>query len=193
MRLPVLLLAVLMLCLSSAVASTSTDERVPAARTEHTDGSLKLTVVDVSPRFLDFYAVAREADADARWALWDRRYGFAAVPPSPVLEASDPTPCSGSPWAKARPAPSARPTLRAGLSSMSCCDRGARCRNSPACARKTCPHWCAARSHRSAPVGNRARGCMHPCLAGAGTRGSPRSLKVGSRSRSGPHMSCLRA
>lgn len=89
MRLPVLLLAVLMLCLSSAVASTSTDERVPAARTEHTDGSLKLTVVDVSPRFLDFYAVAREADADARWALWDRRYGFAAVPPSPVLEASD--------------------------------------------------------------------------------------------------------
>lgn len=62
-------------------------ERVPAALSEHVDGSLRLTVVDLSPRFLDFHAAAQGADADARWSLWKRRYDFAAVPPTPEGEA----------------------------------------------------------------------------------------------------------
>ena len=45
---------------------------------------LTLNVVDVSPRFLAFWEAARgEADADRRFALWQRHYGFAAVPPGP--------------------------------------------------------------------------------------------------------------
>lgn len=44
-----------------------------------------VSVVDLSPKFLIFYdsAVASSLDPDARWALWKRRYGFAAVPPTP--------------------------------------------------------------------------------------------------------------
>ncbi len=44
-----------------------------------------VTIVDLTPRFLAFYdsAVARPLDADARYTLWKRLYGFAAVPPTP--------------------------------------------------------------------------------------------------------------
>ena len=47
--------------------------------------SQTVDVVDLSPKFLAFYdsAVARHLDPDARWALWKRTYGFAAVPPTP--------------------------------------------------------------------------------------------------------------
>lgn len=45
---------------------------------------ITLDVEDLSQRFLDFYQAARdEADPDRRWALWQERYGFAAVPPTP--------------------------------------------------------------------------------------------------------------
>lgn len=114
MRLPTLLLATLMLCLPTAVASTRTDERVPAARFEHIDGPLKLTVFDVSPRFLDFYAAARDADADTRWALWDRKYGFAAVPPTPEGRELARTLLDGA-WARY---PAALPAIQAGAGAM---------------------------------------------------------------------------
>lgn len=44
-----------------------------------------LEVVDLTPRFLDFYsaAAAERADPERRWQLWQERYGFAAVPPTP--------------------------------------------------------------------------------------------------------------
>lgn len=37
---------------------------------------------DLTPRFLKFYELARDADPDRRWALWEEHYGFAAVPPT---------------------------------------------------------------------------------------------------------------
>lgn len=44
----------------------------------------RVTVVDMTPKFLAFYdsATARHADADARWELWQRLYNFGAVPPT---------------------------------------------------------------------------------------------------------------
>ncbi len=48
------------------------------------NGKLILHVVDLSPKFLAFYAAAKdEPDADKRFALWTSMYGFAAVPPGP--------------------------------------------------------------------------------------------------------------
>lgn len=90
------------------------DERVPAARTELVDGALRLTIVDLSPRFLDFYAAARDADPETRWALWERKYDFAAVPPTPegqkiarqLLDAA---------WTRY---PQALPVIRAGGTAM---------------------------------------------------------------------------
>lgn len=47
--------------------------------------SHKLDVIDLCPRFLDFYesATRDELDPDNRWALWQQTYCFAAVPPTP--------------------------------------------------------------------------------------------------------------
>lgn len=46
----------------------------------------KVEVVDITPRFLDFYERAtRDAlEPDARFALWEETYGFAGVPPTPT-------------------------------------------------------------------------------------------------------------
>lgn len=41
-----------------------------------------LRIVDLSPRFLKFYELARDADPETRWKLWEEHYGFAAVPPT---------------------------------------------------------------------------------------------------------------
>ncbi|HEX7002656.1 MAG TPA: hypothetical protein VF168_00505 [Trueperaceae bacterium] len=45
-----------------------------------------LEVLDLSPRFLQFYAdaVAKDLDPENRWELWKSVYGFAAVPPTPA-------------------------------------------------------------------------------------------------------------
>jgi predicted Zn-dependent protease DUF2268 len=47
--------------------------------------SSSVEVVDLTPRFLNFYetAVAEKADPERRWQLWQQLYGFAAVPPRP--------------------------------------------------------------------------------------------------------------
>jgi hypothetical protein len=44
----------------------------------------RLTVTDLSPRFIAFYdsAQAAKLDPSERWAMWKRLYGFAAVPPT---------------------------------------------------------------------------------------------------------------
>lgn len=53
-------------------------------RSEQGDARLHVELVDLSPRFLDFWAAAKdERDPDRRFALWKEKYGFAAVPPGP--------------------------------------------------------------------------------------------------------------
>ena len=44
-----------------------------------------LTVEDLTPKFLTFFQAAgkEQADEQQRWALWQKMYGFAAVPPTP--------------------------------------------------------------------------------------------------------------
>lgn len=94
MRLGIEMAAVLVTAL--AVVSTAVQPaaagpapaKVEAKRTVMVEGDLKVTVIDLSPRFLDFYAAARsEPDPDRRFALWKSKYGFAAVPPGPQGEA----------------------------------------------------------------------------------------------------------
>jgi hypothetical protein len=71
----------------SAVAAPAAAEQAPSAKYEVAEGPLTLKVVDLSPRFLDFWAAAKdEADADKRFALWKDRYGFAAAPPGPRFD-----------------------------------------------------------------------------------------------------------
>ncbi len=41
-----------------------------------------LMIKDLSPKFLTFYELAQDADPEQRWALWEKHYGFAAVPPT---------------------------------------------------------------------------------------------------------------
>lgn len=46
-------------------------------------GLLTVETLDLSPQFLAFWRAAQTAaDAEARWALWQSHYGFAAVPPT---------------------------------------------------------------------------------------------------------------
>lgn len=111
--------AALALLAASAVAAAQApaekpDERVPAARTEYVEGDLKLTIVDLAPRFLDFYAAAQDASPDERWALWGRKYGFAAVPPTPEGQKIARTLLEGA-WTRY---PEALPVIRAGGTAM---------------------------------------------------------------------------
>ena len=41
----------------------------------------KVEVMNLVPKFLNFYEKAQAADTDVRWALWEEHYNFAAVPP----------------------------------------------------------------------------------------------------------------
>ena len=64
-------------------ALTSPLEHVDSRQASPDSGGV--TVTDLSPRFLAFYDSARAAnlDASARFIMWKRLYGFAAVPPTP--------------------------------------------------------------------------------------------------------------
>lgn len=53
---------------------------------ETRDG-VTVSLKDLSPRFLDFHASAQGASPDARFALWQERYGFSATPPTPEGDA----------------------------------------------------------------------------------------------------------
>lgn len=56
-----------------------------AATAAAPDGQHRLDIVNRVPKFKTFYAdaTAKPIDADARWALWQKEYGIAAVPPGP--------------------------------------------------------------------------------------------------------------
>jgi hypothetical protein len=56
-------------------------------RSEQGDERLHIQLVDLSPKFLDFWAAAKDvSDPAGRYALWKEKYGFAAVPPGPQGE-----------------------------------------------------------------------------------------------------------
>lgn len=59
--------------------------KVPAAETRIESGDVTISVIDLTPRFLDFYEKAAKPGVtpDQRFALWEEFYGFAAVPPTP--------------------------------------------------------------------------------------------------------------
>ena len=40
-----------------------------------------IEIIDLVPKFLDFYGRAGQCDAEMRFDLWKKHYGFAAVPP----------------------------------------------------------------------------------------------------------------
>lgn len=60
---------------------------LPLVPRDETQDGISITIKDLSPRFLDFYRAAANADPDTRFALWKDRYDFAAVPPTPEGEA----------------------------------------------------------------------------------------------------------
>lgn len=68
-----------------AIVECAPASGVPAARSRAPSPPPAVGVVDLSPRFLAFYdsASTRAMDGDARFALWKRLDGFAAVPPTP--------------------------------------------------------------------------------------------------------------
>jgi Predicted Zn-dependent protease (DUF2268) len=71
-----------------AGAATPAPDRVRGASGLTMDSSTHashVTVVDLSRKFLVFFDSASRTslDRDARWALWQRLYGFAARPPGP--------------------------------------------------------------------------------------------------------------
>jgi hypothetical protein len=47
-------------------------------------GGLSVQIIDLTQKFLKFYDSAATLDAEARWQLWKKIYGFAAVPPGPA-------------------------------------------------------------------------------------------------------------
>jgi len=76
------------LSISSANSSPAQPQAEPHTvaplRYEESDGPLRVEVIDVSPKFLDFWAAAKdEPDPDKRFAIWKEKYGIAAVPPGP--------------------------------------------------------------------------------------------------------------
>lgn len=61
-------------------------QRIEVASTVSRHGPVTLEARDLSPRFMDFYRAAAGLDADGRFRVWQDRYGFAAVPPTPQGE-----------------------------------------------------------------------------------------------------------
>jgi len=82
-------LSIALIAGSAAMGLAACAPRVtPASRAETrqaSSDSARVVVTDLSPRFLTFYdsATAANVDPSARWIMWKRLYGFAAVPPTP--------------------------------------------------------------------------------------------------------------
>jgi hypothetical protein len=67
-----------------AAHATDAPAKVDSLKYDETDEVLTVKVVDLSPRFLDFWQAAQGvADPGERFKIWKARYGFAAVPPTP--------------------------------------------------------------------------------------------------------------
>ena len=84
----IILVTWLSLVLFSSSASAQTQNRSLNAATDLKSSrgpALSVEVVDLTPRFFKFYetATAEKADPEQRWQLWQKLYGFAAVPPTP--------------------------------------------------------------------------------------------------------------
>lgn len=64
---------------------TSAVTAVSDAKQPTSTAANKIVIKDLIPKFLTFYrdASAQQISADARFALWKKEYGFAAVPPTP--------------------------------------------------------------------------------------------------------------
>jgi hypothetical protein len=60
-----------------------TDARAEDVAASIAEAGPRATVVDLTPRFLNFYEAAQGLEPESRFALWRERYGFAAVPPTP--------------------------------------------------------------------------------------------------------------
>lgn len=76
--------ALLAVAAALAIATPLPAQKLPPVRSEQGDAQAKVEIVDLTPRFLAFYDAAKSApDGDARFALWQQYYGFAAVPPGP--------------------------------------------------------------------------------------------------------------
>lgn len=74
--------------LSRPTVAPAASAKLEPLRYDLGDEQLQVQVVDLSPRFLAFYAAARdEPDPGRRFELWREHYGFAAVPPGPRGEA----------------------------------------------------------------------------------------------------------
>ena len=71
----------------SVAASPSPDQlpSVVSAQVDSTARGARITVVDLTKKFLVFFDSASKTPLDrgARWAMWQRLYGFAARPPGP--------------------------------------------------------------------------------------------------------------
>jgi hypothetical protein len=67
------------------ITSTDRSRNIASPYADSTSRGPHLTVVDLSKKFLVFFDSASKTrlDRDARWALWQRLYGFAARPPGP--------------------------------------------------------------------------------------------------------------
>ena len=102
-----LALAVILCAAVAACGRVRRPELSPASR---------VTVVDLTPRFVAFYdsATARPLTADERWILWKRLDGFAAVPPTPFGDTLART-LLDSAWARY---PSAMPRIRRGATAL---------------------------------------------------------------------------
>jgi len=80
-RLRFALAATLAACLPSVIVSA----KLPLSEQEIRSDDVAVTLIDLTPRFLDFYEKAAKPGVtpDQRFALWEELYGFAAVPPTP--------------------------------------------------------------------------------------------------------------
>lgn len=69
----------------AATPSLGRSPNVVSARIDSAARGTRITVVDLTKKFLVFFDSASKTplDRDSRWAMWQRLYGFAARPPGP--------------------------------------------------------------------------------------------------------------
>ena len=99
---------------AALVATPTTAAKLAVTPLVESRDGVTVSLRDLSPRFLDFYAAAHELAPDARFAVWQDRYGFAAVPPTPQGDAVARRLLDAA-WSKYE---AALPTIRAGASAM---------------------------------------------------------------------------
>lgn len=76
-------------CSAIIAVQSMVPSRVSHASTGPDDPQILITVRDLTPKFLAFYAAANRGNvgSDERWTLWKKDYDFAAVPPTPAGDA----------------------------------------------------------------------------------------------------------